>query len=180
MDFDPLIAYLIPKVRAWIAEQRELHREEAELLDARVLQALAPFYATETLKRARFRVVERIEDPPFFIELASLFPGIPLIEFSDMEGITFDDTVLLSKSRSGSDLLSVVFHELVHVSQYATLGISDFASRYVRGWAANGMDYRGIPLEHDTYVLQERFEHGEYFSVESAVAQQLSARGSGT
>ena len=180
MDLDPLVAYLIPKACAWISEQRELHRIEAELLDARVSQVLAPFYATKTLERARFRVVEHNENPPFYIELASLLPGIPLIEFSDMQGITFDDTVLLSRSRLGSDLLSVVFHELVHVSQYATLGISDFASRYVRGWAANGMDYWRIPLEHDAFELQERFDHGQCFSVESAVAQQLSARGSGT
>jgi hypothetical protein len=180
MDLEPVVAYLIPKARVWISEQRELHRPEADSLDAPVLAAMAPFYSLETLKRARFRVVERIENPPFYIELASLMPGIPLIEFSDMEAITFDDTILLSKSRLRSDVLSVVFHELVHLSQYVRLGIPDFASRYVRGWAENNMDYWAIPLERDAYGLQERFDRRDSFSVEAAVAQQLSTRSSAT
>ncbi len=94
-----------------------------------------------------------------------------------MHGITFEDTVLLSERYLGEDELSprLLFHELVHVAQYRQLGIADFVSRYIRGWAENGYDYHAIPLERDAYRLLERYERNpeQPFSVSEEVAQRL-------
>jgi hypothetical protein len=180
MDLETIVAFLTPRARAWIIQQREMHRPAAAPLMGLLYGAVAPFYMSETLERARFRLVERIENPPFYAELTAIAPDIPLIDFREMAGITFDDTVLLSRSSPHTDVTSLVFHELVHVTQYGKLGISDFASRYVRGWAENNMQYLAIPLERDAFELQERFEQHVAFSVEGAVAQQLSARGNAT
>ena len=62
----------------------------------------------------------------------------PPLDFTTMEGITFVDTILVSDRKHPPDqpLAPLLFHELVHVVQYAMLGLPVFISRYVRGWAA--------------------------------------------
>jgi len=54
-----------------------------------------------------------------------------------------------------------LFHELVHVAQYETMGMRGFLTTYVRGWLENGREYFAIPLEVEAYELQELFERGE-------------------
>jgi hypothetical protein len=175
------IAFLTPKALAWIVQQRQMHRPAATPLSGTFLNTVAPLYTRATLERARFRLVEAIENPPFYAELSAIAPWIDLIDFRQMAGITFDDTILIrASSISEIDTTSLIFHELVHVAQYEHLGVSGFAKRYVRGWAENQMRYEAIPLERDAYDLQARFEQHERFSVEASVAQQLSIRGDGT
>jgi hypothetical protein len=181
MNLESLIAFLTPKAEAWIVQQREMHRPAATRLPNSILDVLTPFYARATLERARFRLVERIDNPPFYNELSAAAPSIELIDFEQMAGITFDDTVLIrGSSNSEIDATSLIFHELVHVAQYERLGVPGFARRYVRGWAENNMQYGAIPLERDAYVLQARFERRDRFVVEAMVAHQLSMRDDAT
>jgi hypothetical protein len=79
-----------------------------------------------------------------------------------MAGITFADVVLISTRHQvpGESVSSLVFHELIHVAQYAVLGIDEFIRRYVVGWASAGFDYYQIPLEQDAYFLQRQFDQG--------------------
>lgn len=97
----------------------------------------------------------------------------PPLDFREMEGITFVDMILVSEARHPHNppQLGLVFHELVHVVQYAVLGVSAFADRYVRGWAKWGQVYRRIPLERHAYALQENFERDptQGFDVEEVV-----------
>jgi hypothetical protein len=139
--------------------------------------AVAPYFDAVTLERARIRLVPLIQNPPFYDALVANAGPVPLIDFRDMAGITFDDTILVSAQHiSGVDATSLIFHELVHVAQYATLGVAEFAARYVRGWVENGMQYAVIPLERDAYELQDRFDRRESpFSVEAEIARLLAA-----
>jgi hypothetical protein len=181
MDLESLIAFLTPKARTWIVQQRDLHRPAGTPLSGPVLDVVTPFFTGATLGRARFRLVESIENPPFYAELAEIAPSIELIDFRQMAGITFDDTILMrASSTSEIDARSLIFHELVHVAQYEQLGVADFAKRYLRGWAENQLQYEAIPLERDAYELQQRFERHDRFSVGAAVAQQLSMRRNAT
>lgn len=72
----------------------------------------------------------------------------------------------------------VVFHELVHVVQYAVLGVQGFITRYVRSWFENGLDYYGISLETQAYALQQRYEKtpGQGFPVKDEVPERFGER----
>jgi hypothetical protein len=86
--------------------------------------------------------------------------GIPVIDFAQGGGITFIDTILVSKERTppGPVPLSLVFHELVHVVQNDLVGVDEFVSHYVKGWFAHGQEYTAIPIERQAYDLQARYE----------------------
>ena len=55
------------------------------------------------------------------------------------------------------------------------LGLPAFIRRYVHGWAETGQDYFSIPLEKDTYAVQNHYvaQANASFSVEEEVRRQL-------
>jgi hypothetical protein len=171
MDADALVAFLIPNAQQWIASQRNAHRPHSNPLPATDADILQRYFRPTTLGRSRIRRVPQIENPPFYADLARA--GIPMpLDFRQMSGIAFDDTVLISDSYRGTRPgISLLFHEMVHVAQYAFLGVSEFALQYVKGWAQNGFDYFAIPLEREAYILQRRFVEAPSvsFSVETIV-----------
>jgi hypothetical protein len=139
-----VLAWLEGQVRDWILAQRAEHRPRAEPILAAACPFLEPFFGQGVLGRARCRTVPRIEDPPFLA--VALAVGVPqTIDFTQMAGITFQDTVLLSQAQPIPNPIALLFHELVHVVQYDVLGVEEFARQYVRGFAAGGFDYYAIP-----------------------------------
>jgi len=177
MDSDPLVAFVVPRPLAWIRSQRDRYRPLGKPIADPALTEIKRYFSPGTLERAQFVYVDVLENPPFYAELQRALPGIALVDFAGGEGITFDDTILVRKRADPRQLPSILVHELVHVSQYALLGSSAFAERYVRGWTLTGMEYESIPLERDAFELQARFDRGEPpFSIEQAVVAQLSAR----
>jgi len=142
----------------------------ARSLSAEETAELQTFFAPATLGAARVRSVPRIENPDFYAKLPAEFPTI---KFTQMMGITLIDTVLISDAqmRPEDPLLPLLFHELVHVVQYAQVGVETFVDRYVTGWYAGGQDYGSIPIEKQAYGLGSRYEAnpGSGFSVEAFV-----------
>ena len=71
---------------------------------------------------------------------------------------------------------ALLFHELVHVVQYAQMGVKEFAARYVNGFIQGG-SYQEIPLEKNAYALEGRFSQNtsEQFSVDDEVRQWREA-----
>ena len=67
---------------------------------------------------------------------------------------------------------ALLFHELVHVAQYAQMDTKEFAARFVNGFIQGG-SYEEIPLEKNAYLLESRFSQnrGEPFSVDDEVRQ---------
>ncbi len=128
------------------------------------------------LREARFRSVPVIENPDFYNAPIAAGPPLPT-DFTSAQGITCDDTVLLSTEDgivqgAPSGLL---FHELVHVVQYRLLGIDGFVTSYVTGWAEAGFVHEAIPLEREAFDLQQRFKREPQgrFSVRAMVLQRL-------
>jgi hypothetical protein len=101
--------------------------------------------------------------------------GIRPIDFDRNDGITFQDTVLISQARTIPDPAALLFHELVHVVQYDVLGVDEFVRQYVRGYAAADFDYFAIPLERAAFECQQRFEAAPHavFSVRDEVTRRL-------
>ncbi len=84
--------------------------------------------------------------------------GLP--EFAPMQqmtfaGITFKDTFFLQEGQSSE---SLHFHELVHVVQWARLGVDSFLLAYGVGLIEFG--YEQSPLEQMAYAFQRDFERG--------------------
>lgn len=166
--------YFVGLARAWIREQRDLHRPLAQPLPDAGKATLVPFFPAEALDRARWRAVPAIENPPFLAEAAAF--GVTL-DFSHMDGITFGDTFLVREAALAGNANALVFHELVHIMQYGVLGVDEFISQYVTGYLSSG-EYYTIPLELVAYALQMRWmiDPDAVFSVEDLVNRTVGLR----
>ena len=96
------------------------------------------------------------------------FKDLP--SFSDVSAVTFVDVIVSHQEFTDA----LLFHELVHVVQYAQLGVKEFGARYVSGFVAGG-GYDGIPLEKNAYELERRFsaDPAQPFAVADEVKQWL-------
>jgi hypothetical protein len=168
------VDYFVALACAWIREQRALHHLLAQPLPDAGKVTLAPFFPQAALDRARWRAVPAIENPPFLAEAAPF--GVTL-DFSRMDGITFDDTFLVREAALAGNADALVFHELVHIVQYGLLGIDEFISQYVAGYLSSG-EYYTIPLELVAYTLQMRWmiDPAAVFSVEGMVQRTVGLR----
>jgi hypothetical protein len=166
---EELIQYLITEGRGWIRSQRETLRPLGMPLQPQWKDLYSAYFDRETLKTVVVCVRPVIDNPPFYADLARRGMTIPF-DFTQMNGITFSDTVVITQANSDPNgSAPLLFHECVHVVQYRKLGVDRFVEEYVRGWAENNYDYSSIPLEQEAYALQNRFSSGERFSVEAVV-----------
>lgn len=171
---------LIPQLTVWGIEwgnsQRALHWPSGRSLTDLEKSALDRFFDAATLDSARIKWVPLIPDPFFYSHIRRMYPALPLIPFSNMSGITFNDTILLASRGVYHDppALGLLFHELVHVVQYEVLGVRTFIDRYVRGYFERGLTYEGIPLESHAFRLQAQYEGAPpaRFSVRFEVQQR--------
>jgi hypothetical protein len=161
MDLSRVLPVAIPIARIWVRSQRNRYRfcDQARSLTQIETAALSPFFASEILEQVRVAEVFGIPNPSFYSLLRRL--GIkPPLDISHAGAITFDDTVVVV--RRGNEAIRswypLLFHELVHVVQYASLGSHIFVDKYLRGLAAVDMDYYRNPFEREAYALQSRFE----------------------
>ncbi len=176
MNPEELLRHLVENGRAWVQAQRDHHRRSARKLTLSEKVALNPFFENRILDIARVKRVPLIENPGFYVDLNAM--GIPSpLDFTNSHGITFMDTILVSDRYcpSTEPLVPLLFHELVHVVQYALLGRDAFVEHYVLGWAENGQDYFRVPMESHAYALQAKYEANplQAFSVEAEVRRQL-------
>jgi hypothetical protein len=158
---------------AWATASHDAFHPVGKSVPAQVRDFLGRFFPAGTLDRIRVVLVPALENPDFYSRLTA--QGLPMpLDFRGMAAITFVDTVLVSQSKaelSEAGLLSLLFHEAVHVVQYEVLGLEGFMEEYVNGWATSGFEYAQIPLERQAYALQERFvaAPSEPFSVRDEV-----------
>lgn len=165
---EQMLKFFIQAGTQWVQEQRNKHRTVARSLLPEEHQRLAPFFAPATLDAVALSFVPVIENPAFYAQLQQ----VPL-DFTTMWGITFFDTIVIATTKvelNSEKWIPLLFHECVHVCQYQQLGLHAFMEQYVLGWAANGFQYRSIPLEASAYLLQNKFEaNSPSFSVEDTI-----------
>ena len=164
-----MVSQLSAMVETYIAESRTKYASQAVPLTDAQRAAMQPFFPAEVLDSARLCVLRDARVPnPSMYSMAKMMGIRNLPDFSDMAAITFVD-VIVSHEEFTYDLL---FHELVHVVQYAQLGVKEFAARYVNGFIQGG-SYEEIPLEKNAYSLEGRFSANPdtVFSVADEVRQ---------
>jgi len=129
------VAQFIEGGPAWVRQQRDLHQPLGQPLTAEFRRTL-PFFPASLLERVRWRIVPVLPNAPFVVH-ASAAMGLDL-DFSKMDGITFDDTFLITiAAGQGADPGALVFHELVHVVRFIVLGIDEFVEQYATGLIAS-------------------------------------------
>jgi len=142
----------LPRVREWIEQLLQCHSSHARAVSTCGLPGLAKCFPRDLLESAKVVSVDRVLFPP--VSRFGLQEFAPL-EQARFEGITFIDTVFVLRGRESE---SLYFHELVHVVQWARLGIDNFLFAYGAGLATFG--YENSPLEQMAYALQRAFDSG--------------------
>jgi len=114
------------------------------------------YFAAEDLSRVR--IVEHarlpIPNPPGYGQLLKL-SRFALPDPGQVAAMTFDDVVVTR----GEIWESLLFHEMVHVTQFRLLGVRRFAELYMKGFV-DTRTYAGIPLEVCAFTLEDHFLSG--------------------
>jgi hypothetical protein len=170
----PQIEGIARQVADYIESQRQTYLGKTSALDRDQKAVMAPFFPESVLNSTRVVVLtdRRVSNPGFYSDLVAMgFEPAVLPDFTDMAAITFVDTVVFHVPIVNQTL----FHELVHVVQYAKLGLAHFAAKYVNGFLTGG-SYESIPLERNAYELDERFAQApaDAFSVEDEVQEWIN------
>ena len=157
----------LPAITAWIDATLAAYAAQVRPVADFGFKRLPDFYSPDLLARAKVVVVERIPFPP----LPALgLPDLSAFVGGDSDGITYKDTYFLKATQVADE--SLHFHELVHVVQWAHLGVEGFLMAYAKGLLEQG--YRQSPLEVMAYDLQAYFKrNGQPMDVEAFVRGKL-------
>jgi hypothetical protein len=166
-----LIGQLAGMVADYISSSRKKYSMDAVPLTSEQRLAMQPFFPAEILDQTRLLALQgqRIQDPGFY-SMARMMGFKDLPSFSDVAAVTFVDVIVSHEDISDT----LLFHELVHVVQYAQLGVKEFGARYVSGFVTGG-GYEGIPLEKNACELERRYSAKQVFSVEEEVKKWMEA-----
>ncbi|HXO38993.1 MAG TPA: hypothetical protein VN872_10155 [Candidatus Acidoferrum sp.] len=168
-----MISQLVTMVEDYITSSQKKYALQAVPLTDAQRNVMQPFFPAAVLDSARLCVLRgtRVSNPSMYA-MAKMMGIRNLPDFAAMAVITFVD-VIVSHEELADALL---FHELVHVVQYAHLGVNEFAARFVNGFVQGG-SFEEIPLEKFASALEARFSQNrsESFSVDDEVRQWWEA-----
>ena len=158
----------LPLIVSWMDKTLATHAGSARPVSDFGFKRLPSFYSSNLLAHAKAVIVAQVPTPPL---TALGLPEFAAFEQGDYAGITFKGTYFIKSTDATNE--SLHFHELVHVVQWAHLGVEKFLLHYADGLATSG--YRNSPLEAMAHGLQDYFDHnGQSGDVESAVRSKLN------
>ncbi len=175
-----MIQFLAQVAARWIRKQNDVFYSLGEPLEADEKHALSPYFDKQILEKTRKLFLNRIHPP----DLPRKF-RLSLLKFifrlNKLAGLTLSNCVFLAPGLFDADpkvSRSVLFHELVHVSQYDLLSPQGFIKRYFQSWADNGYSYHKISLERVAYGLTHHYDAfpDKPFSVKERVIQGLEIK----
>jgi hypothetical protein len=148
-----IVTQVASMVESYIENSREKYASKSVPLGAEQSSQMQLFFPDEILDRVRWVILRgtRIQDPQFYT-MARIMGIKHLPSFSDTSAVTFIDVIVSHEEFTPA----LLFHELVHVVQYAQLGVKEFASRYVSGFLKAG-SYAENPLEKHAFELEQQF-----------------------
>jgi hypothetical protein len=170
-----MISQLASMVEDYVTSSRKKYASQAVPLTDEQRTAMQPFFSAAVVDSARLCVLRgtRVSNPSMYA-MAKMMGVRNLPDFAGMTAISFVD-IIVSHQEFTDELL---FHELVHVTQYAKMDLKEFAARFVNGFIQAG-SYEDVPLEKMAHALENRFCQNatQMFSVEDEVGQWLKANG---
>lgn len=122
--YSPVILEVIrANALPWIRAQRAAHRPHGNPVPPLARETLSSHVSSTVLDSVRVVEVDQVGNPPFHDQLDAVGVEMPL-DFRNSNGVTFDDTILIRRAnRSAQRFECLLFHEIVHVAQYARLRI---------------------------------------------------------
>jgi len=111
-----------------------------------ILALLADFYSMKLLSRVEYRVGQGHE----------LSAQANSIRFGDASAVTLIDTVVFADPWDARNNDTLWAHEVFHVNQYSSWGLSDFAKRYVRNWREVENEAYSAQTEYEQRVLAQK------------------------
>jgi hypothetical protein len=169
-----MVSQLASMVESYISDSRSKYAPQAVALTDAQRAAMSAFFSSGVLDSARLCVLRgtRVQNPSMYA-MAKMMGIRNLPDFADMTAITFVDVIVSHQEFTDA----LLFHELVHVTQYAQMDLKEFASRFVHGFIQGG-SYQEVPLEKMAHALEGRFSQNpaEAFSVDDEVRQWREAQ----
>jgi hypothetical protein len=168
-----MVSQLAAMVENYISSSREKFTSQAVPLTDAQRAAMSPFFSSGVLDSARVCVLRGTRVPnPSMYSMAKMMGISNLPDFSGMAAITFVDVIVSHQDFTDA----LLFHELVHVAQYAQMDLKEFSARFVNGFIQGG-SYEGIALEKQAHALGSRFSQGSGtpFSVDDEVRRWREA-----
>src|SRR5689334_20922551 len=148
-----MVSQLAAMVEDYISSSRTKYAPQAVPLTDAQRVAMSPFFSSSVLDSARLCALRGTRVPnPSMYSMAKMMGIRNLPDFSDMAAITFVDVIVSHEDFTDA----LLFHELVHATQYAQMDLKEFAARFVNGFIQGG-SYEEIPLEKMAYELEARF-----------------------
>jgi hypothetical protein len=126
----------LPLVSEWIDDYLARHEQMSRPVASLGMTRLAASYPEHALRNARVALVERVEFPP--VDRFGL-PEFAAIQQQTFGGITFKNMYFLRIAEAADEGLH--FHEMVHVIQWARLGVERFLLTYGIGLAEFGYEH---------------------------------------
>jgi hypothetical protein len=170
-----MVSQLASMVESYISDSRKKYAPQAVPLSDAQRSAMQPFFSAAVLDSARLCVLRgtRVSNPSMYA-MAKMMGIRNLPDFAAMTAITFVDVIVSHQEFTDA----LLFHELVHVAQYAQMDMKEFAARFVNGFIQGG-SYEEVPLEKMAHALEDRFSQNatQVFSVEDEVRQWREANG---
>lgn len=164
---------LISEAVSWLHQQRKLFLPSSVPLDENQQMELQPFFPAEILGRARIVDVsqtgETIPYPPFYERVRAGGARV-LPDAAHMTAIPFVDVMVFNRQPT----LRTVFHNLVHVTQFAILGAERMLKGYFETLNESGL-WMVVPFEEQAYQLDGRYttNPSKVFSVEEEIQAWL-------
>ncbi len=159
----------LPIAMGWVRWTLRCHAGEAIPMQGMKITQWPGYFRAETLNKARLAIVTQVPMPPLMHRLMRDLPAS--VGLAAPPAITLRDTIFLCEECSSNGV--ILFHELVHVVQWAFLGDRKFLKTYLRQLMNVG--YQRHPLEEMAGNLYSRFqaEPTKPFSVEDDVRNGL-------
>jgi hypothetical protein len=168
-----MVSQLASMVESYIADSRSKYAPQAVPLTDAQRTAMQPFFSATVLDSARLCVLRDTRVPnPSMYAMAKMMGIRNLPDFAAMTAITFVDVIVSHQEFTDA----LLFHELVHVVQFAQMDLKEFAGKFVNGFIQGG-SYEEVPLEKMAQALENRLSQNaaEAFSVDEEVRQWREA-----
>lgn len=169
-----MVSQLASMVESYISDGRNKYAPQAVPLTEAQRSAMQPFFSVAVLDSARLCVLRgtRVQNPSMYA-MAKMMGIRNLPDFAAMTAITFVDVIVSHQEFTDA----LLFHELVHVTQYAQMDLKEFAAKFVNGFLQGG-SYQEVPLEKMAHALESRFSQNpaKTFSVDDEVRQWREAQ----
>ncbi|MBI4397696.1 MAG: hypothetical protein HY586_01050 [Candidatus Omnitrophica bacterium] len=173
------IPFLVFLATRWVGKQKKVFYSLGKPLGEKEKQGLAGFFEPALLEHVKIVYLERLH-PASLLTQARLWLLKIIFRKQHLAGLTLGGCVFVTDSiQTGEKInLSILFHELVHVTQYELLGIKEFLKQYLTSWAYHEYSYPQIALERVAYGLTHHFETfpGKPFSVKERVIGGLEIK----